>query len=161
MYLAQDLPMPCVSGRCSAPGLGWRHRREERHACNRPDLKLTLLSAMVPIATPINLGQKLFLSLEEVDHLNGRRAQFQLMEQFSLQRYGPDKPDKGHGAVAAAAAALLAGWTVGKWLARRNDEAIAKRRRQAELRARADRQHAAVLAGDELVGVYGDYPPEV
>jgi hypothetical protein len=50
---------------------------------------------------------------------------------------------------------------IGKWLARRNDEAIAERRRQAELRARADRQHAAVLAGDELVGVYGDYPPEV
>lgn len=25
--------------------------------------------------------------------------------------------------------------------------------------ARADRQHAAVLAGDELVGVYGEYPP--
>ena len=28
-----------------------------------------------------------------------------------------------------------------------------------ELCARADRQHAAVLAGDELVGVYGEYPP--
>jgi hypothetical protein len=26
---------------------------------------------------------------------------------------------------------------------------------------RADRQHAAVLAGDDLVGVYGDYPPSV
>jgi hypothetical protein len=25
--------------------------------------------------------------------------------------------------------------------------------------ARADRQHAAVLAGDEVVGVFGDYPP--
>ena len=46
-------------------------------------------------------------------------------------------------------------------MARCNDEAIAERRRQAELRARADRQHAAVLAGDELVGVYGDDPPEV
>jgi hypothetical protein len=27
--------------------------------------------------------------------------------------------------------------------------------------ARADRQHAAVLAGDERVGVYGQYPPAV
>jgi hypothetical protein len=34
----------------------------------------------------------------------------------------------------------------------------AERRRLAELGARADRQHAAVSAGDELVGVYGDYP---
>jgi hypothetical protein len=25
-------------------------------------------------------------------------------------------------------------------------------------RAQADRQHAAVLAGDEVVGVYGDWP---
>jgi hypothetical protein len=33
--------------------------------------------------------------------------------------------------------------------------------RQAVIGARADRQHAAVLAGDELVGVYGDYPPAV
>jgi hypothetical protein len=152
--------MACVSGRCSTPGLGWRHQVEERHARNRPDLKLTMLSARVPIATTINLGQKVFMSVEQVDHLNSRWVQFQRIEHFSLRRYGPDKPDKGHGAVAAAAAAVLAGWTVGKWLARRNDEAIAERRRQAELRARADRQHAAVLAGDELVGVYGDYPPE-
>src|SRR5262249_28127623 len=130
------------------------------HARNQPDPKLTLLSA-VPIATMINVGQKVFLSVEEVDHLNSRWVQFQLMEQFSLHRYGPDKPDKDHGTLAAAAGTVLVGWTVGKWLARRNDEAIAKRRRQAELRARADRQHAAVLAGDELVGVYGDYPPEM
>ena len=123
--------------------------------------KLTLLSAKVPIATVINLGQKVFVSVEEVDPLNRSWVQFQLMEHFSLDRDGPDKPDKDFGAVAAAAAAVLVGWTVGKWLARRNDEAIAERRRQAELRARADRQHAAVLAGDELVGVYGDYPPEV
>jgi hypothetical protein len=34
-------------------------------------------------------------------------------------------------------------------------------REMAELCARADRQHAAVLAGDELVGVYGEYPPTV
>ena len=84
----------------------------------------------------INLGQKVFLSVEKVDHLNRRWVQFQLMEHFSLHRYGPDKPDKDHGAKAAAAAAVLVGWTVGKWLARRNDEAIAERRRQAELRAR-------------------------
>ena len=116
----------------------------------------------MPIATIIDLGQKVFLSVEEVDHLNSRWVQFQRMEHFSLHRYGPDMPDKDHGAVAAAAAAaVLVGWTVGKWLARRNDEALAARRRQAELRARADRQHAAVLAGDELVGVYGEYPPEV
>ena len=31
----------------------------------------------------------------------------------------------------------------------------------AEIRARTDRKHAAVLAGDELVGVYGEYPPAV
>jgi hypothetical protein len=115
----------------------------------------------MPIATIINLGQKMFLSVEEVDHLNRSWVQFQLMEYFSLHRDDPDKPDKDYGAVAAAAAAVLVGWTVGKWLARRSDESIAERRRQAELRARADRQHAAVLAGDELVGVYGDYPPEV
>ena len=103
----------------------------------------------------------MFLSVEEVDHVDRSWVQFQLMEHVSLHRDGPSKPDKDYGAVAAAAAAAVVGWTVGKWLARRNDEAIAERRRQAALRARADRQHAAVLAGDELVGVYGDYPPEV
>ena len=153
--------MACVIGRCIALGLGWRHPWEERHVRNQRDLKLILLSARVPIATIINLGQKVFLSVEEVDAPNRRSVQFQLMEHASLRRYGPAKPDNDHAAVAAAAAAALAGWTVGKWLARRNDQAIAERRRQAELRARADRQHAAVLAGDELVGVYGDYPPEV
>jgi hypothetical protein len=123
--------------------------------------KLTLLSAKVPIATIISLGQKVFLSVDEVDHLNRSWVQFQMMEQFSLHRDGPAKPGKDYGAVGAAAAAVLVGWTVGKWLARRSDEAIAERHRQAELRARADRQHAAVLAGDGLIGVYGDYPPEV
>jgi hypothetical protein len=44
-------------------------------------------------------------------------------------------------------------------LARRDDQAAARRQRDAELCAWADRQHAAVLAGDEVVGVYGDYPP--
>jgi hypothetical protein len=29
----------------------------------------------------------------------------------------------------------------------------------AETCARADRQHSAVLAGDELVSFHGDYPP--
>ena len=87
--------------------------------------KLTLLSAKVPIATVINLGQKMFVSVEEVDPLNRSWVQFQLMEQFSLHRDGPNKPDKDYGAVAAAAAAVLVGWTVGKWWARRNDEAIA------------------------------------
>jgi hypothetical protein len=115
----------------------------------------------MPLATIINLGQKVFLSVDEVDHVNSSWVQFQVMEHFSLHRDGLDKPNKDYGAVAAAAAAALVGWTLGKWAARRNDEAIAERRRQAQLRARADRQHAAVLAGDELVGVYGDYPPEV
>jgi hypothetical protein len=27
--------------------------------------------------------------------------------------------------------------------------------------ARADREHAAALAGDEVIGVYGDWPPAV
>jgi hypothetical protein len=71
--------------------------------------KLTLLSAKVPIATVINLGQKVFVSVEEVDPLNRSWVQFQLMEHFSLDRDGPDKPDKDYGAVAATAAAVLVG----------------------------------------------------
>ena len=47
------------------------------------------------------------------------------------------------------------------WLARRDDQTIAARRRGAEIAARADRQHRAGLVGDELVGVYGDWPPAV
>ncbi len=62
------------------------------------------------------------------------------------------------GAVAATAAV---GWAIGKWLARRDDTAVARRRRDAEICARADRQHAAVLAGDIEAGVYGEYPPAV
>jgi hypothetical protein len=50
---------------------------------------------------------------------------------------------------------------VGWWLARRDDHAIERRRRDAALCARADRQHAAILAGDEATGVYGEYPPAV
>jgi hypothetical protein len=34
------------------------------------------------------------------------------------------------------------------------------RREQAALAARADEQHALILAGDDR-GVYGDYPPAV
>ncbi len=51
--------------------------------------------------------------------------------------------------------------TLGKWLAHRDDGRLARRRRDAEIRARADRQHAAVLAGDMRLGVYGSYPPAV
>lgn len=59
--------------------------------------------------------------------------------------------------VVTVVVARLVGW----WLARRNDRAVAAWRRVAEIRARADRQHAAVLAGDDLAGVHGDYPPSV
>jgi positive regulator of sigma E activity len=58
--------------------------------------------------------------------------------------------------VVTVVVARLIGW----WLARRDDRSIAERQRRAELCARADRQHAAVLAGDER-GVYGEYPPAV
>ena len=106
------------SGRRSALELGWRHLGEERHAHNQPNLKVTLLSAKVPIATIINLGQKVFLSVEEVDHLDRRWVQYQRMEQVSLHRYGPDKPDKDHGAVAATATAVLvAGRSESGWRA--------------------------------------------
>ena len=63
--------------------------------------------------------------------------------------------------LAGLVAAVLAGRLIGGWLARRDDRSIAERQRMAELCARADRQHAAVLAGDELTGVHGDYPPAV
>jgi hypothetical protein len=63
--------------------------------------------------------------------------------------------------LAAFAGAAAAGRLIGGWLARRDDRAIAERQWTAEVCARADRQHAAVLAGDELAGVYGDYPPFV
>ena len=56
--------------------------------------------------------------------------------------------------VVTVVAARLIGW----WLARRDDRAMAAARRDAEMRARADQQHASVLAGDDR-GVYGDYPP--
>jgi hypothetical protein len=63
--------------------------------------------------------------------------------------------------LAALVATVVEGRLIGWWLARRDDRTRAERRRDAEIRARADRQHAAVPAGDELVGVYGEWPPVV
>ena len=60
----------------------------------------------------------------------------------------------------ALAAAALAGRLIGGWLAGRDDAAAARRRRDAEIAARADEQHAAVLAGDDR-GIYGEWPPEI
>ena len=60
--------------------------------------------------------------------------------------------------LALFAAAATVGRLVGGILARADDRQLERRRRAAEIRARADRQHAAVLAGDDR-GVYGDYPP--
>jgi hypothetical protein len=57
--------------------------------------------------------------------------------------------------IAAVLATVAVGIGVGKSWASRDDRAAARRRRAAEICARADRQHAAVLAGDELIGVYG------
>jgi hypothetical protein len=45
------------------------------------------------------------------------------------------------------AGALVLGRVMGGWLAGLDDRAAARRRRDAELRARADRQHTQVLAG--------------
>jgi hypothetical protein len=61
--------------------------------------------------------------------------------------------------LAAVVVTAAVGWALGKWLARRDDAAVARRRRDAEVCARADRQHAAVLAGDLDAGVFGDYLP--
>jgi hypothetical protein len=60
--------------------------------------------------------------------------------------------------LAALVATVVVARLIGAWLARHDDRVIAARRRDAELCARADRQHAAVLAGDQR-GVYGKYPP--
>ena len=60
--------------------------------------------------------------------------------------------------LAALGATAVAGRLIGGWLARRDDATQLEQRRQAEICARADRQHAQVLAGDER-GVYGRYPP--
>ncbi len=56
---------------------------------------------------------------------------------------------------AALGAAYVVGRGLGGWLARRDDRTLAARARAAAIAGRADRQHAAVLAGDALVGVYG------
>ncbi len=61
--------------------------------------------------------------------------------------------------LSAVLVTVVAAIAIGKWFARRDDRAVARRRRDAEICARADQQHAAVLAGDLKVGVYGDYPP--
>jgi membrane protein YqaA with SNARE-associated domain len=60
--------------------------------------------------------------------------------------------------LAALAAAATIGRAVGWWLARRDDRAVERRCRDAEICARADRQHAQVLAGDDR-GIYGQYLP--
>lgn len=60
--------------------------------------------------------------------------------------------------IAWLAAAAVAGRLIGGWLARHDDAAVARWQREAEICARADRQHRAVLAGDER-GVYGEWPP--
>jgi hypothetical protein len=61
--------------------------------------------------------------------------------------------------LAAFAAVASIGWAAGWWLAGRDDRAVAERRRQAELRARADRQQRWALARDDR-GAYGNYIPE-
>ena len=63
--------------------------------------------------------------------------------------------------LAAVAVTATAGWALGKWLARRDDRQTAAWWRDADICERADRQHAAVLAGDLDAGVYGDYRPAV
>jgi hypothetical protein len=47
---------------------------------------------------------------------------------------------------------------VGKNWAWHDDRAEVRRKGRAEVAARADRQHAAVLRGDPS-GVFGEYPP--
>jgi len=56
----------------------------------------------------------------------------------------------------AFAGAAAAGRLIGGWPARGDNREIGRRRRDAELCARADRQHAQVLCGDQR-GTYGDY----
>jgi hypothetical protein len=58
----------------------------------------------------------------------------------------------------AVAVTATAGRLIGAALKRHDDRDAWRRRRDADLCARADRQHAAVLAGDHR-GVYGQYPP--
>ncbi len=63
--------------------------------------------------------------------------------------------------IAAALLTVAGAILIGKWLARRDDRAGARRRQNAEICARADQQHAAMLAGDLKLGVFGAYPPAV
>ncbi len=60
--------------------------------------------------------------------------------------------------LAALAATVAIAVLLGKWLARCDDRAEARRRRDAELCARADQRHAWALARDDR-GIYGDYTP--
>ena len=71
------------------------------------------------------------------------------------KRLGPGRTIVYAGEIEEAAFSRI-GW----WLARRDDRAIERRRREAETCTRADRQHAPVLAGDER-GIYREYPPAV
>jgi hypothetical protein len=59
-----------------------------------------------------------------------------------------------------AALAVVAAACLGWWSCQQYDAANERARRErAALIARADRQHAWVLAGDDR-GIYGDYPPQ-
>jgi nitrate/nitrite transporter NarK len=60
--------------------------------------------------------------------------------------------------LAAVMVTVVVARLIGCWLAQRDDRSIAERQRMAELSARADQQHAWVLAGDDC-GVYGNWPP--
>ncbi|WP_203799865.1 hypothetical protein [Mycobacterium heckeshornense] len=56
------------------------------------------------------------------------------------------------------AAIVLMAWTLKRAYRDMCAARDARRRQVAELAARADRQHAWVMAGDDR-GIYGDYPP--
>jgi hypothetical protein len=57
-------------------------------------------------------------------------------------------------------AVVGAGFLLGGVVTRHDAELDRRRREQSALAARADEQHAWVLAGDDR-GVYGKYPPAV
>src|SRR4029077_4649733 len=52
--------------------------------------------------------------------------------------------------LAAVMVTVVVARLIGCWLARHEDRSFAEQHRRAELCARADRQHAAILGGDEL-----------
>lgn len=62
--------------------------------------------------------------------------------------------------IAAAGALIGSIWLAGKLADQRAAAAAERAARDEATAARADRQHALVLTGDEA-GVYGDYPPAV